>query len=276
MIKTTLNLNAEPQTVHSNFNESNILDIPIANSNYDCIVNQIINWGKNREHRYIGVCNVHSTTSAAWTPKLRSALLNSDLNTADGVPLVWTQRLLGHKQASRVYGPTLMLKTLEKACKSNLRIAFYGGHPSRLTLLLSQLRKEFQGIKIVEAISPPFRTLTNEEEGNYARRLIESKADIIWVGLGCPKQEAWMMENSPIIPGVMIGVGAAFDFHAGAVKQAPRQIQTLGLEWAYRLYREPRRLFVRYATTNPLFVIRISLQIIHHKIGNLLGLSRSN
>lgn len=260
MKKITMNSPSSVPFGTPEIGESRILDVPIANMDYRETVERIMEWGRNREHRYICVCNVHSTTSSAWMPKLRNALLRSDFNTADGVPLVWAQKLLGYGGATRVYGPTLMLHTLEKACEEGLRIAFYGGHPGRLAILMRNLRERFPKIKIVESISPPFHSLSDEEDGYYTRRLLESRADIIWVGLGCPKQEEWMLEHSSIIPGVMIGVGAAFDFHAGAVLQAPPVLQRAGLEWAYRLYREPRRLFMRYVTTNPIFMLKILAQ----------------
>jgi len=241
--------------------ESHILGIPIANLCYEKVVGRILQWGGARENRYIGICNVHSTTCSSWVPELRKALLNSDMNTADGMPLVWMQRLLGFKKASRVYGPTLMLKTIEKAAAKNLRMAFYGGHPDRLPVLLESLHEKFPGLNVVEAISPPFRALTSEEDNEFTRRLNDAKPHIIWVGIGCPKQEVWMFEHRPRIQGVMIGVGAAFDFHAGAVSQAPAILQRIGLEWAYRLYCEPRRLFKRYLTTNPVFLACAAWQL---------------
>ena len=244
------------------FKTTRILDIPISNLGYDGVVNRIIKWGIAGERRYVGVCNVHSTTSSAWTPELREALVESDLNTADGMPLVWMQRLLGHSQASRVYGPTLMLETLKKAAPMNLRIAFYGGHPDRLPILLEKLEASYPGLNIVEAISPPFRALTPEEDEDYTRRLNEARPHIIWVGIGCPKQERWMHEHRPRLRGVMVGVGAAFDFHAGVVSQSPAILQKVGLEWAYRLYCEPRRLMKRYLTTNPVFIARAAGQLV--------------
>ncbi|MEX0326955.1 MAG: WecB/TagA/CpsF family glycosyltransferase [Puniceicoccaceae bacterium] len=245
----------------SSFGETRILEVPLANLDYAGVVEKIVNWGLNREHRYVGVCNVHSTTSAAWTPGLKEALMEADLNTADGMPLVWMQKLMGHRRATRVYGPTLMLETLEIAVKMGLRIAFYGGHPDRLPILLENLEQQFPGINIVEAISPPFRELTEAADAEYTRRLNAAEPHIIWVGIGCPKQEKWMHAHRSRIGGVMVGVGAAFDFHAGAVAQAPAFLQKLGLEWAYRLYREPRRLYRRYLVTNPVFIGRAMRQL---------------
>ena len=152
------------------------------------------------------------------------------------------------------------MKTLAEANRHGMRIAFYGGHPDRLKILVAAIQRQFPKVKIVEAISPPFRALSAEEDRQFTQRLIDAKPHILWVGLGCPKQEVWMSKHR-MIPGVMVGVGAAFDFHAGAVSQAPHWIQKMGLEWAYRLAMEPRRLFLRYLTTNPTFLFRAALQL---------------
>jgi N-acetylglucosaminyldiphosphoundecaprenol N-acetyl-beta-D-mannosaminyltransferase len=239
-----------------------ILGVPVVVGNYKTVVDQIMSWAATREHRMVGVCNVHSVVTSGWDDSLRESLLAADLNTADGMPLVWLQRLLGGQKASRVYGPTLMLKTLREAEKKGVRVAFYGGHADRLPVLIERLKAGFPKLYIVEAISPPFRELTEEEDAQYTKRLQNSKAGLIWVGLGCPKQERWMFTHRPKIPGVMVGVGAAFDFHAGFVRQAPSWLQGIGLEWAYRLAMEPRRLLRRYLTTNPIFVLRAGIQVI--------------
>lgn len=238
-----------------------ILGVQIANLNYDKTVATVLEWAKDRQNRYVSVCNVHSVTSSLWTPKLRKALLSSDLNTADGVPLVWLQRILGNKPASRVYGPTLMLKTLEQMNKKGLSCAFYGGHPDRLKKLEAFVQENYPNVKIVASISPPFRELQLKEKLAYLDELRSARPHVTWVGIGCPKQEIWMQENSLYLPGVLVGVGAAFDFHAGAVRQSPPVLQRLGLEWAFRLYCEPKRLFKRYLTTNPVFVLLAVKQI---------------
>tara|TARA_B110000037_G_C17076382_1_gene488037 strand:+ start:724 stop:1557 length:834 start_codon:yes stop_codon:yes gene_type:complete len=245
-----------------NVSESEILGVPIANLDYKGTVDKIVEWGENRENRYVCVSNVHSLTSSMWTPDLRDSLMHGDLNTADGVPLVWMQRMLGVSKASRVYGPTLMLHLLERCCRDGLKVAFYGGHSDRLPLLLENMKKRFPGLDIAEVISPPFRELTPSEDLEYTQRLSNSGAHVVLVGIGCPKQENWMRSHTHRIKGVLIGVGAAFDFHAGVVPQAPPRLQKVGLEWAYRLYCEPRRLFKWYITTNPVFVVMAALQIV--------------
>lgn len=245
----------KPEAPSKETSQSNaILGVPIHSLDYHKAVDRIIQWGRSREHRYVSVCNVHSVTSSLWNPSLKTALLEADLNTADGMPLVWMQHQTGSPEASRVYGPTLMLETLSKLNEEGLSIALYGGHPERLPKLESFIRRNFPKVTIAESISPPFRSLTLDEQTEFENRLVKAKAAVIWVGIGCPKQEIWMHRHSRSIPGVMVGVGAAFDFHAGAVRQAPAALQRIGLEWLFRLYCEPRRLFGRYATTNPIFV----------------------
>lgn len=254
--------------IQSAFNTTDVTGIALNDVNYDSASFQIINWARTKQHRYVCICNVHSITSSSWTPTLKQALQKSDMNTADGMPLVWMQKLLGVKDASRVYGPTLMLHTLEKASREKLRVAFYGGHEDRMPKLLEKIRADYPGVHIVATIIPPFRPLSKAEDDHFTARLIAGKPDITLVGIGCPKQEIWMQAHSHRIPGVMMGVGAAFDFHAGAVEQAPAAIQRLGLEWAFRLYREPKRLFRRYLSTNPIFIARAAKQLLQAKFGN--------
>ena len=234
---------------------TNIVGIPISNLGYDGVIEKMAGWISQREQRYIGVCPVHSIIESRWNTEHRSALLNADLNTPDGMPVVWMARLLGHLNASRVYGPTLFMKTLQRAEEEGWRIAFYGGHPDRLPVLIDRLIKRFPNLKIVEQISPPFRPLSEQEDEEYTERLNTAEPDITWVGIGSPKQEIWMSRHTTRVPGVMVGVGAAFDFHAGFVKTAPPFLQKIGMEWAFRLWCEPRRLFKRYLTANPVFIV---------------------
>jgi len=240
---------------------TSILGVPVANLDYGRATDKIMAWARKRRNRSVSICNVHSITSSLWTPKLREALLSSDLCTADGAPLVWTQRLMGSRDSRRVYGPTLMLKTLEKLNAEGLSTAFYGGHPDRLKKLVEFVARRYPKIKITAAISPPFRKLTLKEKLLHLDELRAGRPHVTWVGIGCPKQEQWINEHSPLLSSVLIGVGAAFDFHAGAIRQAPPQLQALGLEWAFRLCCEPRRLFWRYLSTNPVFALLAALQV---------------
>ena len=241
-----------------------ILGVPICNLDYEGVMSQIAKWIHEGSNRYIGVCPVHSIIDSLFNREHRRALLCADLNTADGMPVVWMQKLLGYQQASRVYGPTLMLKTLERAQQEGWRIAFYGGQPDRLPLLLDNLKEQFPKLKIVEAISPPLGELSQQQQREHIDQLNKANPYIVWVGLGSPKQEIWMARYSRQINAVVIGVGAAFDFHAGVVKQAPEYLQNIGMEWAFRLYCEPRRLFKRYLRANPLFIALALRQLARH------------
>lgn len=241
---------------------TSIVGTPIANLDYTGVVNQIGEWVKQKKRKYICIVPVHSLIVGFWDKAHRAVLRGAGLCTADGVPVVWLQRLLGHRKASRVYGPTLMLKTLERAEHEGWRVVLYGGHEDRLELLERRLKEKYPRIKLVGAISPPYRALTTAEDDAMVDTLRELRPDVIFVGLGCPKQERWMAEHSTRVPGVMLGVGAAFDFHAGAVRQAPPLLQKAGMEWAFRLAVEPRRLWKRYLTTNPVYIAIAACQFI--------------
>ena len=243
-----------------------VLGVPICNLDYDGVVDRIERWVKQRAHQYIGVCPVHSLIDAWLSEAHRRNLLGAAVNTGDGMPVVWAQKLLGHREATRVYGPTLMLKALERAQRRGWRVALYGGSVEQLAALREKLLARMPGLHLVAAISPPFRPLSVEEDATVVAQLREADADLIFVALGCPRQEQWRADHSPRLRGVMIGVGAAFAIHAGAVRQAPPRIQSLGLEWAFRLWQEPRRLFRRYATANPLYVVLVTWQVFAHKI----------
>ncbi len=241
-----------------------VLGVPVCNLDYTGVIDQIGKWIHEGSSRYIGVCPVHSIIDSLFNRDHRRALLNADLNTADGMPVVWMQKLLGHRQASRVYGPTLMLKTLEEAERQGWRVAFYGGRPDRLPKLLDNLKRQFPKLRIVEAISPPMGDISEEEQRRHIESLKKANPYIVWLGLGSPKQEIWMSRHSGRLSAVMIGVGAAFDFHAGAVRQAPSVLQNIGMEWAFRLCCEPRRLLKRYLRANPLFILLAGRQLSRH------------
>jgi N-acetylglucosaminyldiphosphoundecaprenol N-acetyl-beta-D-mannosaminyltransferase len=238
-----------------------VLGTPIANASYEQVVQQIKEWTDRRSHHYIGVVPVHSVILANWHQSHRRALEHASINTPDGVPIVWAQRLLGHRGASRVAGCSLMPMVLERAQAEAWRVAFYGGAPDRLRQLVANMRQRFPRLNIVDAISPPFRPLNAQEDQEMVDRLNAGRPNIVFVGLGCPKQERWMLEHIRRVPAVMIGVGAAFDLHAGAVPPTPQILQKAGLEWAFRLCCQPRRLFMRYATTNPTYAAMILWQL---------------
>jgi N-acetylglucosaminyldiphosphoundecaprenol N-acetyl-beta-D-mannosaminyltransferase len=200
-------------------------------------------------------------------PDLRAAVLGSSMTVPDGQPLVWAMNALGHDLPSRVYGPELMSRACERAARTGARMFLYGGrNEGALVQLTLNLRRRNPGLKIVGGHCPPHRALTEDEQAQAIDEIDRSQADIVWVGIGVPKQEKWMAAmRSRLTTPVLVGVGAAFDFHAGLVPQAPDLMQRLGLEWAYRLAHEPRRLWKRYARYNPLFVIGFLRQYASHR-----------
>ncbi len=212
---------------------------------------------------YLCACNVHTVMASQEDPELRAALESASINVPDGQPLVWALNALGHSLPGRVYGPDLMLQACERAVDRGHRFYLYGGHnQGALVQLALNLRRRYPGVRIVGGYSPPHRSLTPEEEAAIAEEINHSRADVVWAGIGVPKQEKWMARMRPELEAaVLIGVGAAFDFHAGLVPQAPSWIQESGLEWAYRLAHEPRRLWRRYLRYNPKFVASFAAQL---------------
>jgi len=185
----------------------------------------------------------------------KEVLNRADLVTPDGMPLVWMLRLKGVKNQARVYGPTLMLHVLEMAARQNISVGFYGGEPATRELLFERMKVAYPHLRVGYSFSPPFRDLSDEETARIRDEINRSGVRILFVGLGCPRQEQWIDAQRGKIQAVMLGVGAAFDFHAGLKPQAPAWMQRLGLEWLFRLSTEPRRLWKRYLYHNPRFIV---------------------
>jgi N-acetylglucosaminyldiphosphoundecaprenol N-acetyl-beta-D-mannosaminyltransferase len=244
-----------------------VLGIPLALIDYAQTLDWIEAMIAEGQRGYVCVCNVHAVMAAAEDSELRQALSRSSINVPDGQPLVWAMRALGHRLKTRVYGPELMARACARAVSAEQRLYLYGGrNQGALVQLALNLRQRYPGIKIVGGYSPPHRPLTDEERVAVVREINASKADVVWVGIGVPKQEKWMAEMRATLKApVLIGVGAAFDFHAGLVPQAPAWMQDLGLEWGYRLAREPRRLWRRYARYNPRFIVAFGRQLTDHR-----------
>jgi exopolysaccharide biosynthesis WecB/TagA/CpsF family protein len=220
-----------------------------------------------RQRGYLCVCNVHTVTAAHEDAELRAALESSSFNVPDGQPLVWALAALGHPLSGRVYGPELMERACARAVEGTPRFYLYGGrNQGALVQLALNLRRRYPGINIVGGYAPPHRELTVEEEDAIVEEINRSQADVVWVGIGVPKQEKWMARmRGRLTTPVLVGVGAAFDFHAGLVPQAPPLLQRAGLEWAYRLSREPRRLWRRYLRYNPRFVVAFCVQLLRER-----------
>jgi N-acetylglucosaminyldiphosphoundecaprenol N-acetyl-beta-D-mannosaminyltransferase len=244
----------------NNLESEYILNMRVDATSYTDATQRIINWATEKKNGYVCAANVHMTMEAYDNPEFENVVNNAALITPDGMPLVWALNALGVKNASRVYGPTLTLYVCEAAAKAGIPIGLYGGTPQSLDAFVEYLHQSFPDIQIACQISPPFRLLTPEEDDTYTRQIVESEARILFVGIGCPKQEFWMAAHKDRIPAIALGVGAAFDFHSGRVKQAPKWMQKRGLEWLFRLFIEPKRLWKRYLKHNPRFVIFFLLQ----------------
>jgi N-acetylglucosaminyldiphosphoundecaprenol N-acetyl-beta-D-mannosaminyltransferase len=205
---------------------------------------------------------VHLVMLAQEYPEVHTAVLAASLVVPDGQPLVWALHALGHPSATRVYGPDLMARYCERAAQTGTKVYLYGGrNDAALVELAVRLRKRFPGLAIVGAHASPFRELSAQEDEQDAVRIDASGAQVVFVGTGQPRQEQWMARMRPRLAAPMlIAVGAAFDFHAGLVAQAPPWMGNHGLEWIYRLAREPRRLWRRYARYNPRFVAGFARQ----------------
>lgn len=216
---------------------------------------QILDWARKAESRYVCCANVHVVMEAYDSPAYQAHVNAADLVTPDGMPLVWELRRTTNPVQSRVYGPDLMISVIEAAATDNVGIGLLGGKPKVLAELSGRLEAQFPNVRILFSLSPPFRALDKNEDAQIVRDINQSGARILFVGLGCPRQEIWMSEHAGKVRCVMIGVGAAFDFHAGAVRQAPSWMQNVGLEWVFRLFQEPRRLWRRYLYNNPRFLV---------------------
>jgi len=240
-----------------------ILGVSLGLIDYEGTLDWIDAMAAEREQGYVCVCNVHTVMASQEDQELRSALLGASLNVPDGQPLVWALNALGHSLSDRVYGPELMARACTRAASSGKRFYLYGGrNQGALVQLALNLRQRYPGIRIVGGYSPPHRALTEEEQAAVVAEINDARPDVVWVGIGVPKQEKWMATLRPLLDApVLIGVGAAFDFHAGLVPQAPPWLQRAGLEWAYRLAHEPRRLWRRYLRYNPRFVGAFARQL---------------
>jgi N-acetylglucosaminyldiphosphoundecaprenol N-acetyl-beta-D-mannosaminyltransferase len=238
-----------------------VLGAQIDALSWDDAMNRLLGWAHARESRYVTICNVHVVVSASRDAAYRDIINGSDMATPDGAPVAWMLRKLGFANQPRVSGPDLMWALCERAAKENLPVYCYGSTGATLGLLDARLREVFPDLRVTME-SPPFRALTAEENAAAVARINASGAGIVFVGLGCPKQERWMAEHRGRVNAVMIGVGAAFDFHAGTVQRAPAWMRDNGLEWLHRLLSEPGRLWKRYLVTNTLFIVGAARQLL--------------
>ncbi|MGO8675334.1 MAG: WecB/TagA/CpsF family glycosyltransferase [Limisphaerales bacterium] len=240
----------------------NVLGVGLSAINLESAVAIIGQALDERTRGYVCVTGVHGVTEARSDPAFRAILNEAFLNTPDGMPMVWMGKLRGFRQMGRVYGPDLMLAVCGHAGFRGLTHFLYGGAPGVAEELKRRLEQKFPGLRIAGTLSPPFRPLSPIEEEDLAARVKALRPDIFWVGLSTPKQEKFMAQYWRRLEATLfLGVGAAFDFHAGRLRQAPRWMQRSGLEWLFRLGCEPRRLSKRYLKNNPLFLARVFCQL---------------
>lgn len=221
---------------------------------------RILEWATARQSRAVYLCNVHSVVTADSDPQFQLVLDGADLAAPDGAPVAWALRRLGQPVPHRVSGPDLMWHLLGDAERRQLRIYFYGSSATTLARLRQAAITAYPGLQIAGMHSPPYRPLTNREQQALVDNINATRPHMVFVGLGCPKQEAWIMARRGEITAVMLGVGAAFDFHAGVIRRAPRWMRDYGLEWLHRLGTNPRRLARRYLVTNSVFMLRFIQQ----------------
>ena len=248
-----------------------VLDTFIDAVDWTRVLEVIGSWTLTRESRYVCFCNVHSVVTAEFQPDAGVAVRSSDLALPDGMPVVWMLRLLGFKNQLRINGPDFMWRFCAYLQKHGNSVYLYGNEQSTLDVLSSRLNTTFPGLSVAGNISPPFRRLTPDEDDAVVDAINASGASVVFVSLGCPKQEVWMAEHRDRIHAVLIGVGAAFDYHAGTLRRAQPWMQAWGLEWAYRLVWEPRRLWKRYLLSNSVFVSYAAAQLVARAIWRRRG-----
>lgn len=232
-----------------------VLNAPIDVISWQRALDNLLTWGDLRKSAVVCICNVHMAVTYGQDKELAHVLNNADMVTPDGAPVAWALRRVGAVDQQRVNGPDLMWRYLAEAERVGQVVFFYGGQEETLELLRSAMLFAYPNLKIGGMVSPPFRALTAEEDQAYVDQINAANTAVLFVGLGCPKQEKWMADHKGRVNAVMVGVGAAFDYHAGTIKRAPLWMQHYGLEWFHRLCSEPRRLWKRYLVTNTLFVI---------------------
>ncbi|MDI3340507.1 MAG: WecB/TagA/CpsF family glycosyltransferase [Sphaerobacter sp.] len=243
-----------------------ILGTRVDATSYAAAVDQVIAWARAGESRYVCVSTVHMVMEGHDRAEFQRIINTADLVTPDGMPLVWGLKLLGIASASRVYGPDLTPLVCARAAQEGIPVGFYGATPEVLDRTIANLTARYPGLRVAYRHSPPFRPLTPAEEAQELAAIRASGARILFVGLGCPKQERWMAARRGQVDAVMLGVGAAFDFLAGRKRQAPDLLQSLGLEWLFRLATEPRRLWRRYLYHNPRFVVLFAAQVLRGQV----------
>jgi len=237
---------------------TDVLDVQISALNMPLAIETIEGWIANDDRQYVEICTVHTVMECQRDPAMREIVNAAGLRTPDGMPLVWLSRRAGHDEVSRVYGPDLMLELAQRSATTGHRHFFYGGAPGVADDLAHKLTARFPGLTVAGTHTPPMQQVGDIETEEVIAKINDSNADIVWCGLGTPKQDWWVANHRPLLSApVLIAVGAAFDFHTGRIRQAPKWMQRNGLEWLFRLSQDPKRLWRRYVLDNGRFVSSI-------------------
>ncbi|BAY34796.1 WecB/TagA/CpsF family glycosyl transferase [Nostoc carneum NIES-2107] len=239
-----------------------VLDFPITALTFENQIQTILKWAIARESKTVCVANVHMLMEAHWNPEFARVLKTADVVTPDGMPLVWMMRRMGARSQDRVAGMDILQGLCQLAQIQNVSVFFLGSQTEILAKMRQRLEQEFPYLKIAAMEPLPFRPLTETEDADLVKKINKSGAGLVFVSLGCPKQENWMAQHKGKIQAVMIGVGGVFPVYAGIHKRAPRIVRELGFEWLYRWLQEPRRLWSRYMTTIPPFIWLATKQLL--------------
>jgi N-acetylglucosaminyldiphosphoundecaprenol N-acetyl-beta-D-mannosaminyltransferase len=253
-----------------------IVGMRVDATSYEDAAIRVARWARSGESRYVCIASVNNVMEAYDDAEFRSIMNDADLVTPDGMPLVWGLRRLGVAHATRVYGPDLTPVLLTKASEEGIPVGFYGGSPAVLEAFLHRVEHDWPGLRVTYAWSPPFRDLTDEEDRRVVEEINSAGTRMLFVGIGCPRQEIWMSHHRGRVDAVMLGVGAAFDFLAGVKKQAPSVMQRTGTEWVFRFVTEPRRLWRRYLKHNPRFAVLLGAQLLREARRDKPPTSRRN
>jgi N-acetylglucosaminyldiphosphoundecaprenol N-acetyl-beta-D-mannosaminyltransferase len=245
-------------------NKIPVIGTPVSIGDKTTTLETLCRLAARKESHSVVLANVHVLVTARIDKQLRQAVQAASFVLPDGAPVAWCLRRLGYNQPSRIAGPDLMWMLLEQANQRGLRVYFYGSTPSTLKALQSAVARTFPDLALVGCVSPPFGQVSADALQKDVLAIKQAEPNLVFVGLGCPKQEIWMHRFAAQIPAVTLGVGAAFDFHAGTVTRAPQWMRTAGLEWLFRLISEPGRLWRRYLFTNSAFMALSAAQIAKH------------
>jgi len=252
--------------LQENQNRARVVSLGVNVCNHDSVIEKVSGLIEQGNGGYVCFSTVHMVMESYDDSVYGAKINDADLIIPDGMPLVWMQKLQGITNAARVRANDLMIMLCDFAEKNNLKVGFYGGTQNVIDEITKRAAKDFPKLQIAYAFSPPFRALTEAEDAEVVKNIEKAGVQILFVGLGCPKQENWMARHKNKTSAVMLGVGASFDFYAGNIKESPRWLGNLGLEWFYRLLQEPKRLWRRYLILNPRFMWLATMQ--------LLGLKR--